>query len=175
LFYVVEEGVMAARELALMKELARLAKKELRGISAPILRGLRALRKELDSLEKAIGSLSPGSARGLAPRRTRRAGRRASVPMVGGVRMTPARIRSLRRRLGLSQQNMAKVLGVSAAAVQTWEQGRSKPRGRSRAALEKVAKMSKAEAQARTTGKAASKRKATKARKKKARRRKKTS
>jgi len=49
------------------------------------------------------------------------------------VRMSPTLIRSLRNRLGISQADLAKLVGVSTVAVGNWESGKSKPRPESKA------------------------------------------
>jgi DNA-binding transcriptional regulator YiaG len=44
------------------------------------------------------------------------------------VAFAPARIRSLRRRLGLSQRELAALIGVNRATANMWEKGRIKPK-----------------------------------------------
>lgn len=44
---------------------------------------------------------------------------------------TPEEVAALRRRLGLSQAKMARVLGVRQQTVSEWETGRYRPRGAS--------------------------------------------
>ena len=51
----------------------------------------------------------------------------------------PASVRELRRRLGLSQQAMARELGVRQQTVSDWEQGLYSPRGASARVLSMVA------------------------------------
>jgi DNA-binding transcriptional regulator YiaG len=60
-------------------------------------------------------------------------GRQAAAPAIG-----PQQIKDLRRTLGLSQGKLARLIGVSAAAVGTWEQGTSAPGPRSREALARI-------------------------------------
>jgi len=50
-------------------------------------------------------------------------------------RLSPRLIHSLRRRLGLSQTALARLVGVSAPAVAHWEAGNSTPTGQNRAAV----------------------------------------
>ena len=47
----------------------------------------------------------------------------------------PIAIRLARARLGLSQTDLARVLGISAATVRNWEQSRNQPTGLARVAL----------------------------------------
>jgi len=49
--------------------------------------------------------------------------------------MTPKLIRSLRSRLGISQAELAKLVGVSTVAVGQWESGRARPRAESKARI----------------------------------------
>lgn len=47
----------------------------------------------------------------------------------------PASIRAIRRKLHKSQSEFARMIGVSLATLQNWEQGRRKPEGPARALL----------------------------------------
>ena len=49
--------------------------------------------------------------------------------------MTEEYLREIRRRLGLSQEELARLLNVSCATVNRWEQGKNKP---SRLALQNI-------------------------------------
>ncbi len=56
---------------------------------------------------------------------------------------------TLRKKLGLSAGDMARLLGVSAQSVYHWESGKSKPRAGQLAAIAQVRKLGKREAAAR--------------------------
>lgn len=47
----------------------------------------------------------------------------------------PADVRKIRERLGKSQSEFAYMIGVSAATLRNWEQGRREPEGPARALL----------------------------------------
>src|SRR6266704_1754572 len=73
------------------------------------------------------------------------------VPMASedeskAARLSPRLVQSLRRRLGLSQMALARLVGVSAPAVTHWEAGNATPRGQNRAALVGLRKVGKREA-----------------------------
>jgi putative transcriptional regulator len=51
----------------------------------------------------------------------------------------PPDIRAIRRRLGQSQTAFARMIGVSVATLQNWEQGRRQPEGPARALLKVAA------------------------------------
>jgi len=53
-------------------------------------------------------------------------------------------IKKIRRRLGISQSNLALMIGVSKDTLQNWEQGRRKPKGPAKALLRVFAKNPKA-------------------------------
>jgi putative transcriptional regulator len=46
-----------------------------------------------------------------------------------------AEVQGIRRRLGLTQQGFARLIGVSVATLRNWEQGRRRPVGPARALL----------------------------------------
>jgi len=47
----------------------------------------------------------------------------------------PVDVKAIRRRLGKSQSEFARMIGVSVATLQNWEQGRRRPEGPARALL----------------------------------------
>jgi putative transcriptional regulator len=48
-------------------------------------------------------------------------------------------VKTIRRRLGKSQAEFARMIGVSVATLQNWEQGRRRPEGPARALLKVAA------------------------------------
>ena len=48
---------------------------------------------------------------------------------------TPIQVARIREKLGLSQTEFARLLGISANTLQNWEQGRRKPAGPARVLL----------------------------------------
>lgn len=56
----------------------------------------------------------------------------------------PQDVRSIRARLGKSQNEFAMMIGVSVATLQNWEQGRRKPEGPAQALLKIAARNPKA-------------------------------
>src|SRR6266851_9328607 len=82
-----------------------------------------------------------GGRGGLYPPRRRAFRRRQSFT----ARLSPRLVQSLRRRLGLSQMALARLMGVSAPAVAHWEAGESTPTGRNRVTLVAFRKVGKRE------------------------------
>jgi putative transcriptional regulator len=60
----------------------------------------------------------------------------------------PVDVKAIRQRLGKSQSEFARMIGVSVATLQNWEQGRRRPEGPARALLTVAAKNPKAVAAA---------------------------
>jgi putative transcriptional regulator len=56
----------------------------------------------------------------------------------------PVDVKAIRRKLGLSQSQFARMIGVSVATLQNWEQGRRRPEGPARALLKVAAENPKA-------------------------------
>jgi len=51
----------------------------------------------------------------------------------------PVDVKAIRRRLGKSQAEFARMIGVSVATLRNWEQGRRRPEGPARALLKVAA------------------------------------
>lgn len=84
-------------------------------------------------MSKAGKSILRGAGQALAFARGARAGYVVHVPEAVDVK-------TLRRRLGLSQRNFAARFGFDLDTVQNWEQGRRHPQGATRAFLKVIEK-----------------------------------
>jgi putative transcriptional regulator len=60
----------------------------------------------------------------------------------------PVDVKAVRRSLGMSQSEFARMIGVSVATLQNWEQGRRRPEGPARALLRVAAANPEAVAEA---------------------------
>src|SRR5262245_48862826 len=69
----------------------------------------------------------------------------ASEEDAKAARLSPRLVRSLRKRLDVSQMALAQLVGVSAPAVAHWEAGNSTPQGPHRAALVGLRKLGRRE------------------------------
>jgi putative transcriptional regulator len=61
--------------------------------------------------------------------------RRGEVEPSRVVEFAPVNVKEIRRRLGKSQSEFARMIGVSLSTLQNWEQGRRRPDGPARALL----------------------------------------
>lgn len=131
----------------LKSEISRIARKEVRAetqafkkASAQYRSDIAALKRRIASLESTLKKLGKTSARS---RKT------AEEPTQQALRFRVGGFAALRKKLGLSAANMAKLLGVSAQSVYHWESGKSKPRAGQLAAIAQVRKLGKREVAAR--------------------------
>jgi len=128
----------------LRAEIRRLAAKTLR--EAQVAAQLRSLRRRIRQIEKRVKSLESrpafmrAPAAAAAPEAPRR-GRRFKA--------TPPVLRKIRAKLGVTQKELAALLGVSGNAVWQWEAGRAAPRRKALAALQQLKKIGKREARRR--------------------------
>ena len=67
----------------------------------------------------------------------------ATPEEVKASRLTPDRIRGLRKKLGISMRELGVLTGSSLGAVLSWEKGKFKPRGDKKAALVALRKLRK--------------------------------
>ena len=137
---------------ALKSEIARVARKELkdellalrkvttthRSEIAALKREVKALRAQLKTREKAIGQLPAAAPAAEAP-----SGRQ--------LRFSAEGFAAQRARLGLSQVQMAQLLGASALSVYKWESGKAHPRAAQLERIASIRQLGKREALARLT------------------------
>jgi DNA-binding transcriptional regulator YiaG len=122
--------------IALKAEIARVARKELRGeldslkkASASYRRDIAALKRRNADLERQLKQAVKIAPRGPVKSEDTNGEERQ-------LRFSPARLASQRQRLGLSAADFAKLIGVSSLSVYKWEKGQARPR---RAQLEAIA------------------------------------
>ena len=124
---------MGKLEDVMKSEIARLAKREIRPLVEPLQRQLRQLARQVKGLTadvQRLGRQADKAATPAAPARLSTAGADAS-----GTRLSPGLIKKIRKRTSVTQHQLAALVGVSAAAVQSWEQGIARPTGGNRTAL----------------------------------------
>jgi DNA-binding transcriptional regulator YiaG len=122
-------------------EIARVAKKEVRGeikqlkqASSKYRSEIAALKRQVAALEAAIKKLSKGQSKP-AEVEANESQEKLRFRAPGFV--------TLRKKLGLSAEQMGKLIGVSAQSVYHWEQGKSRPRASQLPAIAAVRKISK--------------------------------
>ena len=131
----------------LRSEIRRLAARDIRKALLP----LRRVQKQVKALRQA----SRAQRYALAGVQRRVARMKAAARAADGARggrgalMSPEAISAMRRGLGMSRVQFARLLGVSPGSIFGWEKGRTLPRGQSVERLREVRKMGVRAARAR--------------------------
>ena len=134
---------MGKLESTIKSEIQRLSKREIRATFVPLRREVRGMRLRLSSLSKNFSTLNR-----LAKEQMQnlpKKGLEATPEEVKASRLTPERIRGLRKKLGISMRELGLLIGVTTWAVLMWEKGKFKPRGEKKAALVGLRKFKKQE------------------------------
>ena len=133
----------------LKSEIQRLARKEVREAVTPLLKQVRELKRAqaqqkvlLTSLQRTVRALAKGIDTG-------KASTQPAEEDVRRARIGPASVRRQRKRLKLSQKQMADLLGVSMGSIVGWEAGKSSPSRKNRAAFLGIRDMGAPEAKRR--------------------------
>ncbi len=143
---------MGKLESTIKSEIQRLAKREIRSTFLPLRKEVRAMRLRVSGLSKGITSLNRVTKElhlgEVKPKLD------ATPEEVKASRLTPDRIRGLRKKLGISMRDLGVLTGSSLGAILSWEKGKFKPRGDKKAALVALRKLRKREVRKMLTEKA---------------------
>jgi transcriptional regulator with XRE-family HTH domain len=135
---------MGKIESMIKSEIQRLARREIRSTFRPLKREVRSMRLKLSGLTRGFGTLN---------RITKEQVQRASAQFklesspeeIKIARFSPARIRALRLKKGLSQKELGMLIGVSMGTVVLWEKGKITPKAERKGALIALRKLKKRE------------------------------
>ena len=134
---------MGKVESSIKSEITRLARREVRGVFLPLRREVRAMRLRLSSLSKNFALVDRVAKEKLREDESKKFQLQASAEEVKISRLTPARIRNLRKKLGLSQRELATLAGVTIGAIGLWEKGKFRPAMNKKAILVGLRKLGK--------------------------------
>ena len=129
----------------LKEEIARVARKALRGETLKLKQASTQHRSDIATLKRRLADLE------LQVVRSRKARSPVSGPpdLVVPIRFSSKGLTAQRKRLGLSAGDMGLLLGVSGQTVYSWESGESRPRRQNMSAIAAVRKLGRKEASAR--------------------------
>ena len=133
---------MGKLESIIKSEIQRLAKHEVRSVYRPLRKEVWGLKLKLSNLMRNFTVLNR-LAKGLAKTKSTESKLEATPEEVKASRLTPERIRGLRKKLGISMRELGVLTGTSLGAVQSWERGKFKPQGERKAALVALRKVRK--------------------------------
>jgi DNA-binding transcriptional regulator YiaG len=134
--------------VALRQEITRLARREARSLTKSLHKAAFQFRRDIAELKR-----QNAQARAEIARFQRQAPQGDAAPATEGtienIRYSAARVKALRKRLGLSAEAFGKLVGVTGHTVYKWEHGAVRPRRRKLAAIAAVRGIGKTEANAR--------------------------
>lgn len=134
---------------SLKSEIARVARKELKDELLALRKATTTHRSEIAALKREVKSLA--SALKTTTKASRAANKIAAATdepaATPGIRFSAERLAALRAKLGVTQAQMAALLGVSYLSVHKWEAGAAKPRAAQLQKIASVMKMGKREVQ----------------------------
>lgn len=129
----------------LKEEIARIARKELRGNNQALQKASSAYRTEIAALKRRLLALEKQSAR-LGKTRAKHVTEESADQTGPQIRFSAKGLAAQRVRLGLSATQMGTLLGVSGQSVYKWESGTTRPRVRQLPAIATLRRMSKTKA-----------------------------
>jgi DNA-binding transcriptional regulator YiaG len=131
----------------LKAEIARVARKEVRGAVDSLRKATTGHRSEVAALKRRLQELERQVKKQPRPvARPQSAADAATAADSGGLRFRAAGMAKNRERLGLSAREFGLLVGVSAQAINAWEQGKAKPVGEQLAVVASLRGVTKAEA-----------------------------
>ena len=136
---------MAKIESIIKAEIQRLAKREVRSKFLPLRREVWGMKLKLSSLLKGAKILDQWAKEISRQAKNKEFKLEATLEEVKTSRLTPERIRNLRKKKGISQRELAILTGVTIGAVASWEKGKFKPKGDKKAALVALRKLPRRE------------------------------
>ena len=136
---------MGKLEGMIKSEIVRLAKREIRKIARPLSRDIRSMRSTVSQLRKTVLALQRLTARQESESRKEKVLLEAAPEEVKKSRFSPRLIHTLRKRLGITQKEMATLTGVTVGAIYQWEQGMFEPRGQKKGMLVALRKLGRRE------------------------------
>jgi len=138
---------MGKLEQTMRSEITRLARKEIRAICLPVAREVRKLKRTVSQLSRTVKALEKLGSQ-LSEKHVAELARLEAPPAeVKVARLSAGLIKKLRKRLGITQAELAGLLSVNPTTVAFWEQGRTRPAQDSKSALVALRKLGRREVQ----------------------------
>ena len=126
-------------------EIIRLAKGELRKVSIPLGRDVRLLKNTVSQLRKSVLSLERFAAHQQRELSKREIRLEAPPEEIKKSRFSPRLLQSLRKRLGITQKELAILAGVTVGAAHQWETGKFRPKDNKMGVLVALRKLNRHE------------------------------
>lgn len=144
---------MNAFTQALKSEIARVARKELKDELSALRKAVTGHRSEIASLKREVKTLRSQLKAGAKRTQAAASPAEADESAAGRrLRFSAQAFAAQRAKLGLSQAQMAQLLGVSTLSVYKWESGKVRPRAAQLERIASIRRLGKREAAARLAG-----------------------
>ena len=137
---------MGKVEGVIKSEIVRLAKREMKKSFVPMNRDVRSLKLTVSQLRKAVLGFQRFVTQQEKAMKGQKVPLEAPPEEVKKARFSPRLMKSLRKRLGVTQREMATLAGVTVGAIYQWEKGIFEPRGEKKRVLVALRKLRRREA-----------------------------
>ena len=137
---------MGKVETIIKAEIVRLAKREMKQSFVPLNRQVRSLKATVSQLRKAVQGLQRQAVEQEKMTGGQRLALEATPEEMKKARFSPRLIKSLRKKLGVTQKEMALLAGVTVGAIFQWEKGIFEPRGEKKKTLVALRRLHRREA-----------------------------
>ena len=127
-------------------EMVRLARKEVNKVALPLRRDVRSLKRSVSEFRKMMVGLKQFADRHRKQLEEKEAQLTATPEEIKKARFSPRLIKAIRKRLALSQGELATLSGVTVGAVSQWEAGKFVPKDEKKGALVALRKLGRREA-----------------------------
>ncbi len=127
-------------------EVLRLSKREMIKVWVPLRRDVGSLKRTVSELRKTVLALEQFADRQRKQLAQEEAQLTVTPETAKKSRFSPRLIRALRKRLGLSQRELAILSGVTVGAVHQWETGKFIPKDEKKGVLVALRKLGRREA-----------------------------
>lgn len=131
----------------LKSEIARVSRKEVRGETQALRKSVTSYRSEIAALKRRLQALEQ-QIRTFAKASRKRGPDVAAEEAAKPTRFSAKGLATQRRRLGLSAEELGRLIGTSGQSVYNWEQGKARPRAIHQQALAALKTLKKADAAA---------------------------
>ena len=136
---------MGKVEGIIKSEILRLAKREIRKISVPLGRDVRSLKSVVSQIRKTVMALERFATHQQKELSKTKTPLEVAPEEIKISRFSPRLIRSLRKRLSVTQKELATLCGVTVGAIHQWESGMFKPRGEKKGVIVALRKLGRRE------------------------------
>ena len=132
---------MSKMEWVIKSEIVRLSSREVRKVWVSLRRDVRLLKGMVSQLRKSVLELQRFSARQEKQKVVQGKPLAASSEEVKKLRFSPGLLRDLRKKLGITQKELAVLAGVTVGAAHLWEMGKFRPKEEKMAVLVALRKL----------------------------------